>query len=135
MSLLQRVRGTIDRFALLRDGSRVLVALSGGADSVAMLFVLRELEAGGEVTIAGVAHLNHQLRGADADADEKFCAALAARLDVPFVAERIDVARVARDQKRSTEDAARAVRYAFLERAADRLQADVIAVAHTIEDQ
>src|SRR3954452_24547904 len=103
MSLLQRVRGTIDRFALLRDGSRVLVALSGGADSVAMLFVLRELEAGGDLTIAGSAHLNHQLRGPEADSHQAFCAALEAGLDLPFVAERIDVVARAREQKRSLE--------------------------------
>ena len=112
-----------------------MVALSGGADSVALLFVLRELEAEGVLAIAGVAHLNHQLRGADSDADEAFAEALAARLGLPFVSERIDVGAMARGEKRSIEDAARTVRYAFLERAADRLDAAAIAVAHTVEDQ
>jgi len=112
-----------------------MVALSGGADSVALLFVLRELEAEGVLAIAGVAHLNHQLRGADSDADEAFAEALAARLGLPFVSERIDVGAMARDEKRSIEDAARTVRYAFLDRAADRLDAAAIAVAHTVEDQ
>ena len=126
---------TVRRHALLRDGGRVLVALSGGADSVALLFVLRELEQHGHLVLAGAAHLHHGLRGADADADEAFCAALAARLGTPFVSERADVAARARAQKRSMEDAARAVRYAFLERAAATLGADVIAVAHTRDDQ
>jgi tRNA(Ile)-lysidine synthase len=135
MSLTQRVLRTIDRYALLRDGTRVLVALSGGADSVALLRLLRELERDGVLAVAGAAHLNHQLRGAEADEDEAFCAALAARVGVPFVAERVDVAARARAQKRSIEDAARAVRYDFLERAADGLSAAVIAVAHTREDQ
>ena len=70
--------------------------LSGGADSVALLLLLRELERDGALTVAGAAHLNHQLRGAEADADEAFCGALAARLGVPFVAERVDVAALAR---------------------------------------
>jgi tRNA(Ile)-lysidine synthase len=135
MSLTQRVLRTIDRYALLRDGTRVLVALSGGADSVALLLLLRELERDGVLAVAGAAHLNHQLRGAEADEDEAFCAALAARVGVPFVAERVDVAARACAQKRSIEDAARAVRYDFLERAADGLSAAVIAVAHTREDQ
>jgi tRNA(Ile)-lysidine synthase len=135
MSVVTRARETIRRHSLAGPGDSVLVAVSGGADSVAMLFVLRELEAAGELRIAGVAHLNHQLRGADADADEAFCAALAARLHLPFVAERIDVAARAREQKRSLEDAARTARYGFLERAADALGADAIAVAHTMDDQ
>jgi tRNA(Ile)-lysidine synthase len=135
MSLQQRVVDTIQRHALLGDSARVLVALSGGADSVALLFLLRELEAAGELTVAGAAHLHHGLRGADADADEAFCAALAARIGVPFVAERADVAALACAQKRSIEDAARRARYAFFDRAAEALRADAVAVAHTQDDQ
>jgi tRNA(Ile)-lysidine synthase len=135
MSLRARALETIRRHGLLRDGSRVLVGLSGGADSVAMLLVLRELEREGVLTIAGAAHLNHLLRGAESDGDEAFCAALAASLDVPFRAERIDVAALARAQKRSIEDAARSARYAFFERTMSELGADVVAVAHTREDQ
>jgi len=134
-SLATRALETVGRHALLRDGRRVLVALSGGADSVALLLILRELERDGAVVVAGAAHLNHLLRGADADADEAFCAALAARFDVPFLAGRVDVAALARAGKRSLEDAARTARYAFLERAADTLGADAIAVAHTKDDQ
>lgn len=135
MSLAERALDTIRRHALLRDGTRVLVGLSGGADSVALLLVLRELEQDGVLTVAGAAHLNHQLRGQEADGDEAFCAALAARLNVPFRAERIDVGALARARKRSIEDAARTARYDFFARAADQLTADVIAVAHTKEDQ
>src|ERR1700710_1787955 len=112
MSLRACVLQTIRRSALWREGGRVVVGLSGGADSVALCLLLRELEREGVLTIAGIAHLNHQLRGAEADADEVFCAALAARLDVPFTAERIDVAALARAGKRSIEDAARSARYA-----------------------
>ena len=117
------------------SSSRVLVALSGGADSVALFFILRELEAAGMLSVAGAAHLHHGLRGAEADADEAFCAGLAARIGVPFVSERADVAALARAGKRSIEDAARTARYAFLERAAAGLGAGVTAVAHTKDDQ
>ncbi len=135
MSLQQRVVGTIQRHALLRDGGPVLVALSGGADSVALLFLLRELEAAGTLRVAGVAHLHHGLRGEAADADAAFCEALASRLGLPCAVERADVAALARAQKRSVEDAARAARYAFLERVRTALGAGTVAVAHTRDDQ
>ena len=133
--LAARTLETIRRHALLRHGGRVLVALSGGADSVAMLLLLRELEQDGALALAGAAHLHHGLRGPDADADEAFCAALTARLGTPFVSERADVAALARAQKRSIEDAARTARYLFLDRVAIGLGADVVAVAHTQDDQ
>lgn len=134
--LLDAVRRFVERHALWPpSGARVAVALSGGADSVALLVILKQLEAAGDLTVAGAAHLNHQLRGAEADADEAFCAALAARLQVPFVSERADVAALARDGRRSIEDAARAARHAFFARAAAALHADVVATAHTKDDQ
>jgi tRNA(Ile)-lysidine synthase len=135
MTLLTRVRRTIEQHGLCVAGRRVLVALSGGSDSVALLRILRELEAAGDVTVAGAAHLNHQLRGVDADEDERFCAALAAHLGVHFISERVDVAALAKAERRSVEDAARAARYAFFERASAERAADVIAVGHTKDDQ
>jgi tRNA(Ile)-lysidine synthase len=135
MVLHDRVLRTIRQYALACAGSRVLVALSGGSDSVALLHLMRELEAEGHVSVAGVAHLNHLLRGSDADADEAFCRRLAMQMNVPFIAERIDVRVLADQQKRSLEDAARMARYAFLEQTADRLEADVIAVGHSRDDQ
>jgi tRNA(Ile)-lysidine synthase len=135
MALIACVRRSIREHALARPGTRVLVALSGGADSVALLHLLCEMERVGDIVVAGAAHLHHGLRGADADADEAFCRALADRLNVRFVSEHADVASLAREQKRSIEDAARGARYAFLERAADQLGADAIATAHTRDDQ
>jgi tRNA(Ile)-lysidine synthase len=133
--LATRTLETMHRHGLLRDGRRMLIGLSGGADSVALLLILKECEAHGALTVAGAAHLNHQLRGADADADEAFCAALAAKYDVPFLSERVDVAALARAERRSMEDAARVARLAFFERARAALHADVVAVAHTKDDQ
>jgi tRNA(Ile)-lysidine synthase len=135
MALLERVRRTIGQHALARPDTRVLIALSGGADSVALLHLLLEMQARGELVVAGAAHLHHGLRGADADGDEAFCRGLAGRLNVRFVSARVDVAALARAEKRSIEDAARSARYAFLGRAADQLGADAIATAHTRDDQ
>ena len=135
MDLLSRVLRTVRMHRMVSHGGRVLVALSGGADSIAMLHLLRELETTGVLTIAGVAHFNHRLRGAAADADERFCRDLAASLDLPIEADSTDVRGLAAAEGRSLEDAARTARYAFLEAAADRLEAEAIAVGHSVEDQ
>ena len=135
MSLASRILGTIRKHEMFPRGGRVLVALSGGPDSVALLHLLRVLEERRELTVVGAAHFNHQLRGADADADEQFCRELTASLGVPFEAGRADVARRAQETGRSIEDAARTARYAFLHEAAGRLGADAIAIGHSLDDQ
>jgi tRNA(Ile)-lysidine synthase len=120
---------------MLPPGGRVLVALSGGPDSVALLHVLQTLEQRGHLVVAGAAHFNHQLRGAEADADELFCRELAAALRMPILVGRGDVRRMAGDSGRSIEDAARTARYSFLNGAAVSLDAAAIAVGHSLEDQ
>ncbi len=134
MALPARVLDTIRRRALLRRGDRVLVALSGGPDSVALLRLLGELEAGGELTVVGVAHLNHGLREAAND-DEQFCRALASEVGVPFRSDLVDVRARAARLGTSLEDAGRQARYELFERVATELGADVVATGHTRDDQ
>jgi tRNA(Ile)-lysidine synthase len=133
-ALLQNVRRSIRRHDLLPPGSRVLVGLSGGSDSVALTLVLTELSRHGGFEIAALAHLNHRIRPGAAD-DEAFCRAFAARCDLPIVIEAADVPGFAATQQLSLEDAARRVRYDFLRRAATRVGATVVAVGHTRDDQ
>ena len=135
MKIIDSVRSTVRRYGLLPAGSRVAVALSGGADSVALLYLLREIAEEEAFQVAGVAHLNHLLRGADADADERFCRECASKLDLPIDVERIDVAALAPTLQASIEHAAHVARYEFYERAATRLNATHVAVAHTKDDQ
>ncbi len=111
---------------------RVAVAISGGADSVALAFIVRDLERVGLGHPAGLIHVNHQLRGAESDGDEAFCAALAARLGWPLELSRVVVERAA---GQSLEAAARVARYACFERAATRLGATVVVTGHTADDQ
>jgi tRNA(Ile)-lysidine synthase len=135
MGIIDSVRRTIREHGLLPSGTRVAVALSGGADSVALLYALRELAEADRFHVVGAVHLNHQLRGADADADDEFCRSLAVRLDVPIDVERADIARLARESAISVEHAAHIARHAFFGRAAARLGAAAVAVAHTKDDQ
>jgi tRNA(Ile)-lysidine synthase len=135
MSLSDTARRTIRRNQLLQPGARALVALSGGADSVALLLALCEMAAADNFKVVGAAHLNHQLRGIDAEEDEAFCRRLAAACAVPLDVERIDVAHLARESGTSIEHAAHAARHDFFARAAARLGASTVAVGHTLDDQ
>jgi len=130
-----RVAGVIKRARLVDTGDRVAVAVSGGPDSVALLWLLHRLSADLAFTVAGVVHVHHGLRGEDADADEAFVRALAARLELRCEVARVDVAALARARRQSIEAAARDARYAFFDEAAGRLNASRIATGHTMDDQ
>jgi tRNA(Ile)-lysidine synthase len=134
MLLTDRVLAAVRKHGMLPSGGRVLVALSGGPDSVGLLHLLCALAARGELTVAGAGHLNHGLRDA-ADEDERFCRGRAADLGIRLCVERADVRALARGWHTSLEDAGRRARYAFLERAAAETGADAIATGHTLDDQ
>ena len=112
----------------LPDGAVVYCACSGGADSAALLCVLRELSESGGFTLRA-AHYNHQLRGAASDADEALVRDLCGRLGIPLTVERGDVRARAESSDDSLEEAARRMRYAFF----DRLPG-YVATAHTADD-
>lgn len=113
----------------------VLVALSGGADSTALLLAMHDLHAGGKIGGLFAAHLNHGIRGESAARDQAFCQALCERLSIEFLTETADVPAHAKGSGQSLEQAAREVRYAFLERARTSVDASVIATAHHRDDQ
>jgi tRNA(Ile)-lysidine synthase len=132
--IVDRVRQFVRQHDLMRVGKRVVAAVSGGSDSVALALVLQELAAAGEVHLAGIAHFNHQLRPT-ADAEEQFAQQLAAGWRLPFLSARGDVAERARREGRSIEDAARSARHEFFEVARRHFDADHIALGHTRDDQ
>ena len=132
------VRRAVERHALWSPGATVVVAVSGGADSLCLLGALDALRARGIPAAPArivVAHLDHGLRGPVGEADAAFVAELAGMLGLECVVGREDVAALARREKHSLEDAGRRVRYAFLRRVAAETGAERIVTGHTRDDQ
>ncbi len=134
--LPQRVLGVARKHGLedllLREP--IVVGVSGGADSLALLHILRELRGPDAANTLRVAHLNHGFRGDEAEADAQFVLGLCEQWGIPCVVGRFDVPAYARTHRMSSEGAARQVRYSFLADAA-LPWATTIAVAHTADDQ
>lgn len=131
--MIKKVENTLYRHGMLMlsddlAASDVVVALSGGADSVALLYAMRELS---DISVKA-AHLNHCLRGEESDEDERFCKELCEKLSVPLITERIDINAIAKKTGESIELCARNQRYEFLKRVAGEY--GVIATAHTADD-
>jgi len=133
-SLVSRVQNAIKKEGFLRAGERVGAAVSGGADSVALLLLLVELRKQLGIVLS-VVHFNHKLRGKDSDADEKFAGRLAEKYGLAFHAGRADIAAKAKSRKANLEDTARRARYAFFTRLVEDGRVDKVAVAHTADDQ
>jgi len=139
---LKKFKQTIARYDLLEipptaglgKGDKVLVAVSGGPDSVALLYALLGIKDEFDLDLC-VAHLNHKLRGKESDADQKFVKNLASELNLKFFTKSVDVKKEAKKKKLSLEEAARLVRYRYLEDLAERIKADRIAMGHQADDQ
>jgi tRNA(Ile)-lysidine synthase len=134
LALVARVRHAIERHRLALPGETLVVGVSGGPDSLCLVHILRRLAA--ELSLElHISHLNHQMRGEDADEDAAFVARLAAQWNLPATVEAANVPQLARAHKMAPEEAARRARYTFLARVADRVGARTIAVAHSADDQ
>ena len=132
---------TAESFALsltrdcgVREGDHVLAAVSGGADSVALLIMLSEVRNVLSLTVS-CAHMEHGIRPGTSEADMAFVQALCCRLGIPCYVERADVPAYAKAHGIGLEDAARTLRYAFLAKAAGDIGAEHIALAHHAQDQ
>lgn len=123
----------IRQYDLLPHGSHVLCALSGGRDSVYLLHRLLEWAKEWEL-IVSAAHYNHHLRGNESDRDERFVRELCEKLQVPLFVDGSDVRHYAEKQGMGIEEAARILRYEFLEHTRNSCGADVIATAHHADD-
>jgi tRNA(Ile)-lysidine synthase len=112
----------------------VVVAVSGGPDSVCLLHTLHQFQNLLGISLH-VAHLNHQLRGEESELDASFVSKLAQNLNLPITVEKADVTRYQKEFHLSLEEAAREVRYRFLAGVANSLGTDLVAVGHTLNDQ
>lgn len=142
MDLYRRVCTYMQEQQLIEQGDDLIVGVSGGADSVCLLLLLHRFCGEHDCTLTAV-HVNHLLRGADADRDEAFVKDLCAKLSVPFIGHKVDVRELAKKQKESIEEAGRKARYRlFCEAAKDKCaglcdkEAHIkIATAHQQGDQ
>jgi len=134
IELESRVKNFIQQHNLISPGETVVVAVSGGADSVCLLHMLAGCQTEFDIRLH-VAHLNHQLRDAESEADAKYVVDLAARLDVPITVGKRDVAAYKAERSCSIEEAARELRYDFLTKVAGDVRANRVAIGHTRDDQ
>ena len=132
--VLKQVRRAIETYGLLAPDDGVVVGVSGGPDSLCLLHVLLRLREEYRLRLH-VAHLNHGARGAEADADAEFVAALATELSLPVTVEKQDVPALTREHGLAFEETARRVRYAFLARVAGETGMHKVAVGHNADDQ
>ncbi len=133
-SLGVAVRTAVRRLALFESERPLLTAVSGGADSMALLLALADLAPRGRVSLAAV-HVHHGIRGVEADRDAAFVRARCKKLGIPLLEGRFDVPASAKARGISLEMAAREVRYAFFRTALDRIGGSAVATAHTADDQ
>ena len=113
---------------------RLVVAISGGADSVALLRLVHAIASAGEASLQA-AHLNHRLRGAESDDDAQFVVELCRQLDVPLHLKQVDVSVLAEQGGEGLEVAARHARYEFFKQIAQRNGPILLLTAHTADDQ
>ncbi|MBP3435596.1 MAG: tRNA lysidine(34) synthetase TilS [Clostridia bacterium] len=134
MKVYTKALAAIRRGQMLPPDTAVVVGLSGGADSVALLHLLLSLREELSLSAVTALHVNHGLRGEEAVRDQRFVEQLCERLDVPLTVCCRDVAALAAQQRIGVEEAGRIVRYRELEKAADDFPACRIATAHTASD-
>ncbi len=132
--MYRKILDFIRRNRLFDPGDRVIVALSGGADSVCLLVVLNKLKGELGIELKAV-HVHHGLRGAEADRDSEYAEELSQKLGVPFVCRRVDAALYARKHGMSVEEAGRYLRYEIFERERLDFEGTKVAVAHHADDQ
>lgn len=132
-SLIEKVEKTVFEYDMLEKNDSVLVGVSGGTDSTALIYILNEIALLFSLKL-GIAHLNHSLRGNDSDNDARFVVSVSEKLHLPCFIEKTDVIKYKTENRLSIEEAGRRLRYAFFENIAQREGFNKIALGHTSDD-
>lgn len=132
--MINKVKAFVIENNLIENGDRVLVALSGGPDSICLLNILFELREDFNIEIAA-AHVNHMLRGDEAFKDEEYAKNMCHKLDIEFFSERIDINKISKERGISHELAGREERYKFFHLISKKNGYNKIAIAHNSNDQ
>ena len=132
--IIEKVRKTIKDYGMLGRGDRVLVAVSGGPDSVCLLYILKELKKEFNLDLQ-VVHFNHNLRKKESVKEELFVKKLAFKLALPVTAVQLDVTCYAKKHRMGIEEAARNLRYSEFEKLSVYYKANKVALGHTASDQ
>ncbi len=122
-----------DAFDIIKKGDKILLGLSGGADSVFLFYFFLKLKNSGIIKFH-TAHINHCLRGKDSKEDEKFVQELSHKFQIPCHIKREDIKKLAKEQKKNLEETGRNVRYAFFHKILNDKKLDKIATAHNFDD-
>lgn len=130
----QKVIETIKKYKLIQEGDKIVLGVSGGPDSIAMLDILRQIKEEFKFEIY-VAHINHQIRGQEAINDEQYVADYCNKNNIQVFIKRINVPEIAKTQKIGTEEAGRKVRYEFFEEILQKTNSNKIAIAHNKNDK
>jgi len=129
----QNIINFINKYKLVKKGDRLLIALSGGADSIFMLHFFNKFKKKYQIELSAL-HINHLLRGSDSDEDELFCKEYCEKIGIQFISKRIDVKYLAPKFKKSIEETARDVRYFKLNDYSEKINATKIVTAHNLND-
>ncbi len=132
--MLNTVLKTINRYNMIEDGDTILLGLSGGVDSMALLYILLELREKYNFNLF-LAHVNHSVRGEYALRDQKFAENTANKLKLPFFTTTVDMNAYAKEHKITSEEAGRILRYGFFNEILSSYENGKIAVAHNLNDQ
>lgn len=133
-AFIKKVKSFISNNRMINPGEKIVVGVSGGPDSLALLYVLFYLKDDLNFTLH-IAHLDHKFRGVESAADAKFVEEQARKLGISFTTEAIDVPSIIRINKLSSEDGARRIRYQFFDRVAAEVNAAKVALGHNADDQ
>ncbi|GLC29941.1 tRNA lysidine(34) synthetase TilS [Clostridium omnivorum] len=129
-----KVLKAIKQYSMLKNGDKIIVAVSGGPDSICLLHILHTLKDEFNLELIA-AHVNHCLRGKEADEDEKYVEEYCKKNDIKFFSKRVDINRLAMERNLSSESAGREARYEFFHKLMKEHNADKIALAHNANDQ